>query len=157
MDAALIDTTVDVSPYTLFMVDNVVYGISSKFVLSIEICGKPTPLVNAPYYTLGILDFRGNVIPLVSLRRLFGLGLREPEFDSTGTQMDEAREMLLVLDVNGVEKGMVVDEIVSVEYITKFIDMPSNAAKSRYVRSLAKRGKDNSSVLLIDEELIIGL
>ena len=155
MDAALIDTTADVSPYTLFAVDNVVYGVSSKFVLSIEICDHPIPLVNAPGYVLGILDFRGDVIPLISLRRLFGAGPRESDFSAD--EQDEIREMLLVLDVGGIEKGIVVDEIVAVEYINKFIDMSVNAAKSRYIRSLAKRGKDDSSVLLIDEELIIKL
>ena len=76
MDAALIDTTSSVSPYALFAVDDIVYGISSNFVLSIEILSHPTPLVNAPDYTLGILDFRGDMIPLIGLRKLFGTGER---------------------------------------------------------------------------------
>ena len=71
--------------------------------------------------------------------------------------LEGVREMLLVLNVEGVTKGVVVDNIVSVEYINRFLDMPENSSKSKYVRSLAKRDKDNSTVLLIDEELIIKL
>lgn len=262
MDAVVIDINAEVSPFVLFSVDEVVYGISSNHVLSIEILGKSTPLVNSPPYMLGVLDFRGDMIPLIGLRQLFakkarGEGLRsfmqslhtdhenwvmklrdaivnerEPEvnfnadscrlgswlsgFDTqnnslsihlnklshshslvhkTGktiaetartnkeqalrdletlrnTHVEETlalidssadaylegiREMLLVLNVNDMTKGIVVDEIVSVEYINQFLDMPVNSSKSKYVRSLARRDRDNSTVQLMDEELIIEL
>lgn len=262
MDTVVIDINAETSPFVLFSVDDVVYGISSSHVLSIEILGESTPLVNAPAYTLGVLDFRGDMIPLIGLRKLFGKGARgeglrnfmaslhndhvnwvtklktaveenrEPDVNfnpdscrlgswlasfstsnnslsnhlaklsqthavvhrsgkriaeiaktdrekalseiedlkntyvkETLTMIDEAvdaylegiREMLLVLNVNEMTKGIVVDDIVAVEYINQFLDFPSNASKSRYVRSLARRDKDNSTVQFIDEELIIEL
>jgi chemotaxis signal transduction protein len=262
MDMAVIDINAETSPFVLFSVSDVVYGISSSHVLSIEILSTPTPLVNAPRYTLGVLDFRGDMIPLIGMRQLFnqdarGEGLRGfmqnmrsdyedwvnsfeeavndgrgsdvnfkddncklgvwlSDFDTQNnslsihvnritkvhasvnrrgkkiaqtaktdkekalTELEELkntyinellglidacadaylegiREMLLVLNVGEMTKGIVVDEIVSVEYINQFLDMPANSNKSKYVRSLARRDKDNSTVLLIDEELIIEL
>ncbi|MCL1819686.1 MAG: chemotaxis protein CheW [Oscillospiraceae bacterium] len=146
MDSVVIDVNAQVSPYVLFSVADNVYGVSSNHVLSIEILGEPTSLVNAPPYTLGILDFRGDMIQLIGLRKLFGL-----------QELDAEREMLLVFNVNETTKGIVVDDIVAVEYINQFLDLPENSGKSRYVRSLARRDKDNSTVQLIDEELIIDL
>ena len=144
-DASVIISDSQDSPFTLFMVNDVVYGVSSAHVLSIEILEEPTPLVNAPHYMLGILDFRGDMIPLIGLRRLFGIPPRDAD----------TQDMLLVLNVDGVTKGVVADEIVSVEYISKFVEMHTGGAQSRYVRNLAKRDKDDSTVLMLDESLLV--
>ncbi|MCL2083774.1 MAG: chemotaxis protein CheW [Oscillospiraceae bacterium] len=260
INAAVIITDSDESPFALFAVDKVVYGVSSAHVLSIEILQKPTPLVNAPHYTPGILDFRGDMIPLIDLRRLFGKQKRGEElrafmeqsrveherwmleietaaaegrepflgecqldgwltgFTSRGNSLnmhvqkmvsphkslhkdggsvaaliragkrDEAvalcrklrathyktimnlisttvdayfdgvHDMLIVLNVDGVTKGVVADEIVSVEYIGKFVEMHmAQSAQSKYVKTIAKRDRDNSTVLMLDETLLIGL
>lgn len=72
MDVAPILVDTDNQPFALFSVDDVVYGVSSANVLSISILEESTPVVNAPPYNLGIVDFRGDMIPLIGLRRLFG-------------------------------------------------------------------------------------
>jgi len=136
-------------PWVLFSVGDVIYAIFSKHVLSIEILNATTPLVNSPIYTRGITNFRGDMISLIDLRILFGLPPNVLDEDS--------REMIVVLEVGGVVKGIIVDEIVSVEYVERMLDMPGLTEKTHYVRNLGKREKDNSTIQIIDEEKIIAL
>lgn len=69
-------------PWTMFLVDNVAYGLSSRHVLSIEILGQVTPIVGDPPYCRGVSHFRDDMIPLVDLRILFGKGNRVQELES---------------------------------------------------------------------------
>ncbi|GHV34292.1 hypothetical protein FACS18949_10080 [Clostridia bacterium] len=67
------------------------------------------------------------------------------------------RDMFVVLEVDGVVKGIIVDEIVSVEYINRILEMEELSAKTEFVRNLGKRDKDNSTVQMLDEQKIIAL
>lgn len=136
-------------PWVLFSIDSVVYAIFSTHVLSIEILNATTPLVNSPHYARGITNFRGDMISLIDLRSLFGLPPKQLDEDS--------REMIVVLEVGGVIKGIIVDEIVSVEYVERMMEMPGLTEKTQYVRNLGKREKDNSTIQILDEEKIINL
>lgn len=136
-------------PWVLFSIDDVIYAIFSTHVLSIEILNATTPLVNSPHYTRGITNFRGDMISLIDLRALFGLPQKQLN--------EESREMIVVLEVDGVVKGIIVDEIVSVEYVERMLEMPGLTEKTNYVRNLGKREKDNSTIQIIDEEKIINL
>ena len=136
-------------PWVLFSVGDVIYAIFSKHVLSIEILNETTPLVDSPFYARGITNFRGDMISLIDLRMLFGL--------PSNTLNGDSREMIVVMEVDGAVKGIIVDEIVSVEYVERMLDMPGLAEMTRYVRNLGKREKDNSTIQIIDEEKIIAL
>ena len=136
-------------PWVLFSVGDVVYAIFSKHVLSIEILNATTPLVDSPIYVRGITNFRGDMISLIDLRMLFGLPPNVLDGDS--------REMIVVLEVDGVVKGIIVDEIVSVEYVDRMLEMPGLTEMTQYIRNLGKREKDNSTIQIIDEEKIISL
>ncbi|MCL2081217.1 MAG: chemotaxis protein CheW [Oscillospiraceae bacterium] len=136
-------------PWVLFSVGDVVYAIFSKHVLSIEILNATTPLVDSPIYARGITNFRGDMISLIDLRMLFGLPPNVLDGDS--------REMIVVLEVDGVVKGIIVDEIVSVEYVDRMLEMPGLTEMTQYIRNLGKREKDNSTIQIIDEEKIISL
>lgn len=67
------------------------------------------------------------------------------------------REMLVVIEVGGVVKGLIVDEIVSVEYMTKMIDMPDDNNRSKYVKTLCQRDGNHRTVQILNEELLISL
>lgn len=136
-------------PWVLFSINDVIYGIFSTHVLSIEILSKSTPLVNSPHYSRGITNFRGEMISLIDLRALFGL--------PSGNQTEDSREMMIVLEVDGVVKGILVDGIIAVEYVERMLEMPGLTEKTQYVRNLGKREKDNSTIQIIDEAKIIQL
>jgi len=136
-------------PWIVFALDGTEYGVNSKYVLSIEIIGEITPIVDAASHCPGITQSRGDMIDLLDLRALFGLG------DYVSAKKDEDdRVMMMVIETGDKKRGVIVDEIVSVEYITNFIDGvvsdTAGAITSHYIREVATREKLDSPVLILN-------
>jgi len=138
-------------PWIVFAVDGTEYGINSKNVLSIEIIGEITPIVDAAHHCPGITQSRGDMIDLLDLRALFGLGDYV-----TAKAEDDDRVMMMVIETGDKKRGVIVDEIVSVEYITNFIEGVVNetaaagSVTSQYIREVATREKLDSPVLILN-------
>jgi purine-binding chemotaxis protein CheW len=143
-------------PWIVFAVDGTEYGVNSKNVLSIEIIGAITPIVDAAAHCPGITQSRGDMIDLLDLRALFGLG----DYASARSTEDD-RVMMMVIETGDKKRGVIVDEIVSVEYITNFIDgvvsETAGAVTSQYIREVATREKLNSPVLILNPEALNAL
>ncbi|MCL2227540.1 MAG: chemotaxis protein CheW [Oscillospiraceae bacterium] len=146
-------------PWIVFSLDSTEYGINSKFVLSIEIIGEITPVVDAPGHCPGITQSRGDMIDLLDLRALFGLG----DYISAKRSSEHDRIMMMVIETEGKKRGVIVDEIVSVEYITNFIDgvvgehASAGSITSQYIRQVATREKLDSPVLILNPESLNSL
>jgi len=144
-------------PWIVFALDGTEYGVNSKFVLSIEIIGEITPIVDAPHHCPGITQSRGDMIDLLDLRALFGLG----DYISAKSNSNDDRYMMMVIETGDKKRGVIVDEIVSVEYITNFIDGVvsdhAGAITSQYIRQVAKREKLDSPVLILNPESLNAL
>ena len=144
-------------PWIVFSLDETEYGINSKFVLSIEIVADITPIVDASSYCPGITPSRGEMIDLLDLRALFGLG----DYVSAKKDVD-APVMMMVIETGSKKRGVIVDEIVSVEYITNFIDgvvggHGVSSITSQYIRQVATREKLSSPVLILNPESLNAL
>ena len=143
-------------PWIVFSVDSTEYGVNSKNVLSIEIIGEITPIVDAAPHCPGITQSRGDMIDLLDLRALFGLG----DYVSAKTSED-GRIMMMVIETGDKKRGVIVDEIVSVEYISNFLDGVVNegdgAVSSQYIREIATREKLDSPVLILNPESLNAL
>jgi len=143
-------------PWIVFSVDSTEYGVNSKNVLSIEIIGEITPVVDASAHCPGITQSRGDMIDLLDLRALFGLG----DYISARSS-DDDRVMMMVIETGDKKRGVIVDEIVSVEYISNFIDGVVNetdgAVTSQYIREVATREKLDSPVLILNPESLNAL
>jgi len=136
-------------PWIVFALDGTEYGVNSKYVLSIEIIGEITPIVDAASHCPGITQSRGDMIDLLDLRALFGLG----DYISAKSD-DDDRVMMMVIETGDKKRGVIVDEIVSVEYITNFIEgvvsETAGAVTSQYIREVATREKLDSPVLILN-------
>ena len=143
-------------PWIVFSVDGTEYGVNSKYVLSIEIIGDITPIVDAAPHCPGITKSRGDMIDLMDLRALFGLG----DYVSAKSE-DDDRVMMMVVETGDKKRGVIVDEIVSVEYITNFIEGvvsdSEGAVTSQYIREIATREKLDSPVLILNPESLNSL
>ena len=140
-------------PWIVFALDGTEYGINSKYVLSIEIVGEITPIVDAQNHCPGITRSRGNMIELLDLRALFGVG----DYRSAKSDGDD-RYMMVVIETEGIKRGVIVDQIVSVEYITRFesgvIDKADGSLDSKYVSRVARREKSDSTVLIFNAGIL---
>jgi len=143
-------------PWIVFALDGTEYGVNSKYVLSIEIIGDITPIVDAAPHCPGITQSRGDMIDLLDLRALFGLG----DYVSAKSA-DDDRVMMMVIETGDKKRGVIVDEIVSVEYITNFIEgvvsEKAGSVTSQYIREVATREKLDSPVLILNPERLNAL
>lgn len=66
-----------VSKYVIFKLVSDFYGLDVNNVLSIERVGKITRIPNSPEYILGLMNLRGDVIPVIDLRLKLRLSVNE--------------------------------------------------------------------------------
>jgi purine-binding chemotaxis protein CheW len=90
--------------YVLFKVADAEYVLPASDVLHMESFVGATRVPGAPDYVAGLMQIRRRVVPVVDLRRRFGLPSREPTLDSrvvvvqsgeraVGLLADSAREV----------------------------------------------------------------
>jgi chemotaxis signal transduction protein len=84
-----------------FLIAGAEYAIEILYIQEINKIPKITRLPNVPHFILGIMNLRGNVIPVVDLRRKFGHPPKE--FD------EESRA--IVVEISQKQVALLVDEV----------------------------------------------
>ncbi|GFO58698.1 chemotaxis protein CheW [Geomonas silvestris] len=92
-----------------FNLENEEYGINVLMVREIIRMLNITRVPNTPHYVEGVINLRGKVIPIISLRRKFDLP--EAEYDK--------RTRIMVMEVVGEMMGFIVDEVSEVIRISE--------------------------------------
>jgi len=123
----------------LFTLDDVYYGVDVHQIREIREVQKITPVPYAPFYFEGVTNLRGEVIPVLNLRKRFGI-------DSDGKN----KTMVIVQGKNAI--GVTVDSVMEVMEIQKE-DVETTpdiltTADSDCVLGVAKR--DNDLIILLD-------
>jgi len=139
-------------PWAIFSIADTEYAINSKYVLCFESLNEVTPVINAQHYCPGITESRGELIELVDLRALFNM----ENYTSFRQGNNEEKAMMVVIEIDGIKRGMIVDKIVSVEYVSQFVDGlvsgNNGTISSPYISSIAVRDKFESPLLLFSPE-----
>jgi purine-binding chemotaxis protein CheW len=89
----------DYKEYVIFKLANESYGIDIDFVENIE---KYTEITRVPYtkkYIKGVINLRGNIIPVIDVRRRFGTEDKEPDKDSR----------IMIINLEELKVGLLVD------------------------------------------------
>ncbi|NLK20783.1 MAG: chemotaxis protein CheW [Epulopiscium sp.] len=95
------NTNHEIKQYVVFKLGNEEYGVDIQRVQIIERIQNITRVPKSPYFIKGVINLRGEIIPVMSLRVKFEL---EPD-DYT----DETRIIIVKIDENQV--GMIVDQV----------------------------------------------
>ncbi len=123
------------------------YGIDIGTVRSIIRMQEITKVPGTPDFVKGVTNLRGSIIPVVDLRKRFGL--------SAGDQTSESR--VVVVDISGQDIGMMVDAVTEVMRIpVSSIEPPSSVittTDSDYLLGIAKL--ENRLVILLDLEKVL--
>jgi purine-binding chemotaxis protein CheW len=110
----------------------------------VEINREVTHVPDAPEYVEGVMNLRGNVIPVVDLRRRFGL--------TVGDQTDDSR--VVVVDISGEGIGVIVDAVTEVLRIPEASVAPTSTIvtteDSFYIEGIAKL--EDRLLILLDIE-----
>jgi purine-binding chemotaxis protein CheW len=66
-------TSSSVIPLITFMLANEMYGLESAFIREVYSLKEFTPLPGVPPYIFGVINMRGQIIPVIDLKKLFNL------------------------------------------------------------------------------------
>lgn len=123
----------------VFNLGNEEYGINISFAKEIVRIPKITKVPNMPVFMEGIIDLRGQVIPIVDPKKKFGFAQLERGIDSK----------LLILDLDGMNLGIIVDDV------SEVVNISENNVESLNGKIGLIGGKSTEGIYKIDNRLIL--
>jgi purine-binding chemotaxis protein CheW len=106
------------------------YGIEIRYVIEIIRILKITEVPDMPNFIRGVINLRGKVIPVMDIRARFGL--EDREYDD--------RTCIVVVNIDGTEVGLVVDEV------SEVIDIPETSIEPAPKTCNASENNDNNYI-----------
>lgn len=97
------------SKYVIFKLGQESYGIDISYVSAIEKIINIIPVPNAPKHIEGIINLRGDIIPVYNLRHKFNMPTGVVD-DNTKLIIIKMEAMLVALQVDGVEEISMFDD-----------------------------------------------
>ena len=140
----------DLMQLVTFGLDSEEYAVDILKVREINRLREITKIPNAPSYLDGVINLRGRVIPVINLRDNFRLPHRN----------SDSRTRIMIMDMQGLTIGVVVDYVSEVLRISPDIVEPAPAIASEdagndFIRGIAKM--EDRLVILVDLDSIAGL
>lgn len=131
--------------YVIFQIENDEYGADINKVTIIERMLNITRVPKTPPYIKGVINLRGDIIPVMDLRTRFFLPEREAD--------DNTR--IIIIDISGISYGIIVDSVVevlqfeesSIESVSGFT---SNVSLD-YISGVAKSGERLITLLNLEK------
>lgn len=133
--------------YVTFKLEDEYFGISIDNVISIEKVEETTRIPNGPDYLIGVINLRGEVIPLIDLRKK--LNMLPKEIDTSSR--------IIIIKYDEVFIGLLVDSSSEVLDISKTsIDNPPTTMDNNSLNYIEGIGKvDGRVIILLDLSKII--
>ncbi|MDI6705996.1 MAG: chemotaxis protein CheW [Bacillota bacterium] len=133
-----------------FKIDMEEYGVKITDVQEINRMTEVTRIPRAPHYIEGIVNLRGNIIPALDLRKLFGLSEKQ--------KTDATR--IIIVDLNGKKTGIVVDSVSEVLRFEKTLiepppDILSSGIDSDYVEGVGKLNGGKRMILILNLDKVL--
>lgn len=140
---------IDNREYVIFSLAGEYYGINIHNVENIEKKAAITRVPHTKPFIMGIMNLRGNVIPVMDLRKRFGI--ESKDFD------DDMR--IIIVNYDEFQIGLVVDTSsetlqLEEESIDKAPTLKTNI-NEEYVRDVGKH--DDRIIMLLDLKKVLGI
>ncbi|MCR4610860.1 MAG: chemotaxis protein CheW [Lachnospiraceae bacterium] len=121
------------------------YGLNISFVDNIVRMQKITRVPKAPHHYVGVINLRGEIVPVMSVRRK--MGLEDDEYTN------RTRIIILKLEVQGLI-GVIVDEVKEVinlgeDDIDRNVQNANNRADANFINGIGKDGEELISIFEI--------
>ncbi|AWL11300.1 Chemotaxis protein CheW [Saliniradius amylolyticus] len=132
----------EVLQWVTFRLGDETYGINVMQVQEVLRYTEIAPVPGAPYYVLGIINLRGNVVTVIDTRSRFGLDAHEVT--------DNTRIVIIESDKQVV--GILVDSVAEVVYLkSSEIDSAPNVGteeSAKFIQGVSNR--DGELLILVD-------
>lgn len=133
--------------YLTFFIDNVTYAIEIKFVTEIIGIQPITEIPELPSYVKGIINLRGKIVPVMDVRLRF----KKDQLEYND------RTCIVVVDVNNISLGLIVDNVSEVVKISDDNIVPppesNTGADNKYIKAIGK--VDNKVNLILSCEKLM--
>lgn len=131
-----------------FTLGNEEYAVDILKVQEINRMKEITRVPNSPPYVEGVINLRGKVIPVVNLRKKFGLSDRE----------NDEQSRIMIMDIQGITMGLVVDSVSEVLRVPSGIVEPTPPMASNisteFIKGIAKL--EDRLIILLDMDRLLG-
>ena len=145
--AMAVDAAQEEKQLVVFDLDSESYGVDIGAVREIIRMQEITRVPRTPEFVEGVINLRGKVIPVVDLRKRFGLAVGEENKDNR----------IVVVDIGGQDIGVVVDAVTEVLRIpASAIEPPSSvitSADSEYLLGIVKLA--DKMIILLELESVL--
>lgn len=135
--------------YVVFKLENEEYGIDILRVKEIKEMLRITRVPKSPSFVRGVVNLRGEVIPVIDLRKKFNLAQSQ----------DTASTRIIIVTVEDITVGLIIDTSSEVLEIEKeFIEEPPATIGSidhSYIQGIGK--VNNRLIILLDVSKIISV
>ncbi len=136
-----------VTQWGTFRLGEEIYGVNVMQIREVLRYTEITPVPGAPYYVLGIINLRGNVVTVIDTRIRFGLA--QGEIDNN--------TRIVIVEVEKQVVGMLVDSVAEVTYLNESeIEKAPNVGNeetSKFITGVCN--KNSELLILIDLERMI--
>lgn len=138
------EETVESRKYLIFITDDLRLGVNAEYVVEIMNTHTATYLPMMPDYICGIYNMRGQIIPIMDIRRRLG----KP---SSGED-----NLLVVLNYNGTQLGILVDSVEVMLDIpnASILPIPSQSAQ-KLVSGMCTLPDGSGTMLVLDCDQLI--
>jgi len=99
----------NINQLIVFTLEEQEYGIDISYTKEIVRIPPITKIPDMPAFMEGVINLRGNVIPVIDLKKKFGFAQSEKSMD----------HRLLILDLEGINLGIIVDDVSEVVKINE--------------------------------------
>lgn len=127
------------------------YGIESAFVREVFPLKDFTPLPGVPSFILGIVNVRGQILPVIDLKKFFNLPFKG---------LGELNKVIILND-DQMEFGVLADEVIGTKevYPDEILPVPSaiTGIGERYLKGVTKNGLIifSAEILLSDKSIVV--
>ena len=137
-------------PWIVFSLGNAKYAVNARHVLRVAVLYELIPFVDTPAYCPGIMWAHDGMIRLLDLRALFG----QEDYRTAVTGEGDKLPVNIVIVLDGKKRGILVDEILMMEYFGALLEdfIYENSARSRYILGAVKDKRFLDPVPVVDPD-----
>ncbi len=128
--------------YLTFISDGLCFGIDTSYVTEIIINHKITFLPMVPFYIKGIINLRGQIIPIVDIRLRMG---------KTAYECEDGSNCIIVMNINSIMIGILVDAVHQVIDIDTSKISPPTANNQEILVCGMMKLSDGTTMLVLDQ------
>lgn len=139
-----------------FKLGNEQYGILVQNVREIIKARSFTKVPNAPPYLEGVINLRGQILPVINLKKLLNIELADEKANGGLNEEDKIKRLtqtrIIVVELGEEDVGLLVDQVIGVMQVSKENMMPTpsyiKSSDAYFIDSIIKNGED--LIMLLD-------